>query len=147
MTYGSNRAGILFSFKDGQTRPAVISNVQRISNNGNAVALKKVFDLILKDVFSASNGARPNYPKSVLLFVTKDTDLNGFKEYAQKMKENNMNLVVVAIGGNVDLTVIEKHITKEKVIVIDVLIKPTTTVITKTVKKIVPGMLCVPFFV
>lgn len=94
---------ILFSFNDGIS----LDQVERYANNFINPGMPSSTDVnirrITENMFTTQNGARGrSVPKTLLLFVTKSTNVDELKTSMKTLKDSGVKVVVVAVGNDVN---------------------------------------------
>ena len=107
----------LVAFVSHDTTPVVLSRIgdvmdkkmalmlaDAISNKGRESSLDKALRKINNTVFSIAEGARPNTPKSMLLFVDSKNigEIKTVSAIAKKLKDEKTKLVIIGMGDSVD---------------------------------------------
>ena len=118
--YLKKDAQTIFPFSRGQNTAAIEYALQAFFGVTTVTPVGTGINIALSKLFSADGGARRNIPKTILLFVTKDTDVAAFKTKIKTLKMSGINLVIVAVGGDVDMTILSPLVdTKDKLFVLD----------------------------
>ena len=83
---------------------AVLRFIDRIPNAKQSSNISSALGVIDRIVFSNQQGARPNVPKSILVFVDKKNVDNErvLTGLAKKFKDKGTKLVVIGLGDDVD---------------------------------------------
>lgn len=97
IVYG-NDAKVEFSFSTGQSRQIIKSLLTKMNNPGKGRNLKAALDKVLTSVYTTTNGARENVSKSLVLFVHKDADTSDISGNIDKIKKEEIDLIIVAIN-------------------------------------------------
>ena len=112
-----SRNATLVAFVSHDTTPIVLSRlgdvmdrkmalmlVDAINNKGRESSLDITLKKINNTVFSTAEGARPNVPKSILLFLDSKNmgDIKTVSAIAKKLKDDKTKLVIVGMGDNID---------------------------------------------
>lgn len=97
--YG-NDADVSFTFSQSSNKEDVQSELKRTQNVDKGLNPDKALDLLKSKVFTTSNGARNNAPKSVILFINKDADTSNLNKNIESLRKDGVNLIIVAIDGD-----------------------------------------------
>ena len=78
--------------------------IDEIRNYNDSSDMSSALKLVKNYVFSEDQGARPNVPKSILMFVDKKNtgDSKVLNELAEQFKRDGTKLVVIGLGDEVD---------------------------------------------
>lgn len=95
---------ILSRIGDVMDKKMALMLVDAINNKGRESSLDVALMRINNTVFSTAEGARPNTPRSILLFVdSKNTgDIKAVSAIAKKLKDEKTKLVIIGMGKDID---------------------------------------------
>lgn len=79
-------------------------SINKLRNSGYSTDIDKAFALVNDTILKTSQGARPNTPKSVLMFVDKKSigDQKKITDMAKYFKDEKIRLVIVGLGNAID---------------------------------------------
>lgn len=94
---------VIFSFNDGKSLSVIERYIDDVSNPGMPSNMKVITKRISDDMFSTRSGARGrSVPKTLLLLVTEDIEVNEVKSTINTLKYSGIQTVVVAVGDSLD---------------------------------------------
>ena len=133
----------IFNFKEGNNYKTVRQFFRDITNPGEQKDTSKATNLILNNIFSASNGARGlNTPRTVVFVVTKDTDIKQLKEDIKKIQKNDINLILVVLGDDINKSPFVNIVPSTKRVIFledDDKLSKTKDLVDQTVKVVLAG--------
>lgn len=96
----ANSAVITFPFLQSQTQEVVRSKFKNMKNSGTGYNVTEAIYTTLNVAYSRLNGARKNVPKALILFVSSKADVTDLEKYMKQMKDQDVNVVLIAIDGD-----------------------------------------------
>ena len=83
--------------------------IDRIRNYNDSSDLSSALQMVESYVFSKDQGARPNVPKSILMFVDKKNrgDSKVLNQLAVQFKKEGTKVVIIGLGDEVDKEALE----------------------------------------
>ena len=113
-------------------------------NSGDSTDPAAAMRLVNSTVFVPENGARPNVPKSIVMFVDKKDigDRTVINKLAKRFKEEGTKLVIIGIGKDVDKDALKPLVNNNGAVFFPPNLEEMQRIVNPVIVAIKPGRRC-----
>ena len=147
--YGST-ASLAWRIGDIIESRSIIDRIARLQRPGEGNNLPEALQVAKDVLFDPKNGARSNVPKSLVVFTDgTDFDKAGFVVELKKLRDAVVNVILIAVGPNVDIEKLMSLVpsSKDKVLKIPNIVPPSEDLVSKVATKAIPGIVSHLYYV
>ena len=132
-----------------QNQAELYRSIEDMQLSGPTEELLKALQIASDNIFDSSNGGRPGYKNSLVVFVEKDIDLdnNAFKAAKERLKALGVNIIVIDVTSKVDPKKLSQLVPMHNVFFFPPLLDELDMSMYPLVKTMQPGNILYSFFI